>query len=226
MRRNTNQQQSHKLETKQYPTPQRGLQQATNNVYAGYMKKQVLYSIQQIAKKLDIPQSTVAYYRKNYADFMPHTRLKGKRYPMYEEQTIEAVSLIRDMALKNKEQHEILEVLESKYPAVIDKSDENTTNEQQTNEQPTTILATTQKQGEIISRLIGQQTELIRAQDTTLEAYKSLLLEKEEEINRLKSKLAEPVKHDIQHRVGTDHKQRPKTPKKASTKGFWGRIFS
>jgi hypothetical protein len=151
--------------------------------------KQKLYSLQQIAKKLDIPQSTVAYYRNNYADFMPSVRLKGKRYPLYEEQAIEVVGLVRELSEKDKEQHEIILALEAKYPPVIDKSGENDSNEQQTNEQPTTMLATTQKQGEIISRLISQQTDLIRSQDTTLEAYRNQLGEKERRIEELEGKI-------------------------------------
>jgi DNA-binding transcriptional MerR regulator len=151
--------------------------------------KQKLYSLQQIAKSLNIPQSTVAYYRNNYADFMPSTRLKGKRYPLYEEQAIEVVRLVRELSEKGKEQHEILIALEAKYPPVIDKSGENDSNEQQTNQQPTTMLATTQNQGEIISRLIGQQTDLIRSQDTTLEAYRNQLGEKERRIEELEAKI-------------------------------------
>lgn len=205
------------------------------------MSKQQLYSLQQIAKRLNIPTSTVAYYRKNYADFMPSTRLKGKRYPMYEEQAVEVVALVREMAENGGEQHEILKALENKYPPVIDKSGENTTNEQQTNEQPTTILATIQKQPEIISRLIGQQTELIRSQDTTLEAYKNQLIEKEKTIKELQDKLKEEKQRTevVQNsqpkpRPPVAHKRRKKPkivvstgsekPKQAGG-GLWSKIF-
>jgi len=123
---------------------------------------------------------------------MPATRLKGKRYPLYEHQALEVVRLVRELSEKGKEQHEILRELENQFPPVIDKSGENAQTEQQqqpTNEQPTTMLATTQKQGEIISRLIGQQTVLIQSQDATLQAYKTQLTEKEELIKRLEIKL-------------------------------------
>jgi len=133
------------------------------------MSKQNLYSLQQIAERLKLPQSTVAYYRKNYAEFMPSTRVKGKRYPLYEDQASEVVSLVRELSEAGKQQHEIIEELEKKYPSVIDRTGENSTNEQQTDQQSTTILATTQKQSEIISSLIGQQTQLLQAQNVTME---------------------------------------------------------
>lgn len=217
------------------------------------MKQAPLYSLQQIAIKLDIPQSTVAYYRKNYADFMPSTRLKGKRYPLYEEQAVEVVSLIRELSERGKEQHEILLELESKYPPVIDRSGENTTNEQQTNQQPTTMLATTQKQGEIISSLISQQTQLIQAQNATLEGYKfqtqeltELVEALQQERENLRVKLAEAEAQTKQHepakesakaeskrKATTRHKRKPKpktTPPKqpASPKkqGVWSRLFN
>ena len=205
------------------------------------MSKQQLYSLQQIAKRLNIPTSTVAYYRKNYADFMPSTRLKGKRYPMYEEQAVDVVALVRELAEKNTEQHEILSALEAKYPPIIDRTDENSATEQQTNEQSTTILATIQKQPEIISRLIGQQTELIKAQDTTLEAYKNQLVEKERIIKELQDKIDEKrqqpevvQKTQAKPRPPVAHK-RKKKPKivtsassekpKQAKRGVWSRIF-
>jgi len=152
------------------------------------MTKQSLYSLQQIANALGIPQSTVAYYRKNYADFMPSTRLKGKRYPLYELQAMEVVRLVRELSESGKEQHEIIAELDNLYPKVIEETANKPQNEH-TNEQPTTMLATTQKQGEIISRLIGQQTELIKSQDTTLEAYRNQLAERERRIWELEARL-------------------------------------
>lgn len=160
---------------------------------------------------------------------------------MYEEQAVEVVALVREMAENGGEQHEILKALENKYPPVIDKSGENTTNEQPTNEQPTTILATIQKQPEIISRLIGQQTELIKAQDTTLEAYKNQLIEKEKTIKELQDKLEEE-KQRIETVQNSQSKPRPpvahkrrKKPKivvstgsekpKQAGGGLWNRIF-
>lgn len=210
------------------------------------MPKQKLYSIQQIAKRLDIPTSTVAYYRKNYADFMPSTRLKGKRYPMYEEQTIEVVALIRELTQQNKEQHEVLEVLEQKYPSVIDRTEENSPIEQQTNEQPTTILATTQKQGEIISSLIGQQTQLIQAQNATLEGYKQQTHELVEQVETLRTEreelLAKVAELENQARsqktpsnlktkpTTRKRKPKPKTippePQEKPKRGLLSRIFS
>jgi DNA-binding transcriptional MerR regulator len=171
------------------------------------MTNQKLYSLQEIAKRLNIPPATVSYYRKNYADFMPSVRVKGKKYPMFEAQAIDVVGLVRELANNGKLQHEINDVLTAKYPAVIDNSSQNTTNEQSTNEQSTTILATIQQQPNDISKLINLQTDLIKGQNATLEGYKHLVEEKEAEITRLRAQL-----------VATQPVRTPEQPQKSQTK--------
>ena len=210
------------------------------------MSKQNLYSLQQIAERLKLPQSTVAYYRKNYADFMPSTRVKGKRYPLYEDQAIEVVALVRELSEAGKQQHEIIEELEKKYPSVIDTTGENSTNEQQTDQQSTAILATTQKQSEIISSLIGQQTQLLQAQNVTLEGYKQQTQELADQLEAmtqerqaLREKLAELENQARSQKTPpnpqtkpTSRKRQPKpktTPPEPQEKpkrgGVWSRIF-
>lgn len=118
------------------------------------MTKELL-TLKQIAERLDMPPSTVKYYRDKYADFMPG--VKAGRYMKYEPEAIEIIKIIADGIKNNLQQQHINEQLSAKFALNIEQTDLRTT---------TRTTATTEQQQTDISskehyRLIAQANKEI-----------------------------------------------------------------
>ncbi len=95
-----------------------------------------LLTLQQIADRLNMPPSTVKYYRDKYADFMPG--VKSGRYLKYEPEAVEVIKVIAEGIKNNLQQQDIIDLLSEKFALNI---------EQNEDEQSTaTTTATTQQQ--------------------------------------------------------------------------------
>jgi predicted transcriptional regulator len=77
------------------------------------------YTIGEISRELNIPESTIRRYVITYKEFFP-SRNFGGRYPKFHEKAIEIVSVVYDKYAQGKKGEEIREALRREYPVVID----------------------------------------------------------------------------------------------------------
>jgi len=107
-----------------------------------------LLTLQDIATKLQLPPSTVRYYRQQYREFMPE--VKAGRYSKYQPEAVEIIKFIAAATTATKQQQEIKELLSAKYPLNIEQND----NEQSaaTTAATTTAATTEQQQTDISSK--------------------------------------------------------------------------
>ena len=62
-----------------------------------------MYTLKEIAQQLGITPSTARYYRDNYKEFLPTQRIEGKQHPLYEDNAVDVLKIIRDLTKKKKE---------------------------------------------------------------------------------------------------------------------------
>ncbi len=103
------------------------------------MSKELL-TLQEIAERLNMPPSTVRYYRNKYKEFMPE--VKAGRYKKYEPEAIEIIKFIAAATAATQQQQEIKEALSAKFALNIEQS----TNDQESGATATTTAATQQQQ--------------------------------------------------------------------------------
>ncbi len=101
-----------------------------------------LLTLKQIAQRLNMPPSTVKYYRDKYADYMPG--VKAGRYMKYEPEAIEIIQIIADGVKNNLQQQHINELLSAKFALNIEQTELRTT--------ATTTATTEQQQTDITSK--------------------------------------------------------------------------
>lgn len=77
------------------------------------------YTINQISKELNIPETTARRYTVTFKEFFP-SRTFGGRYDKYHEKAIHIVGTIYDLYAQNKKAEEIREHLKAEFPIVID----------------------------------------------------------------------------------------------------------
>ncbi len=94
-----------------------------------------LLTLKQIAAELNLPPSTVKYYRDMFPEYMPG--VKGGRYVKYEPPALEIIDTISKGFKNNLEQQQIRELLNSKFALNIEPAE---------NEPTTTTVATTEQQ--------------------------------------------------------------------------------
>lgn len=171
-------------------------------------KKEIqLYTLSEIAQKTGLASSTVRYYKENYKDFYPSVSVEGKRYPLYEEQAIEATNLIRELYKQDKEKHEILRRLEDDFGVVVkgDRDDKrgvknnNNTNANEQRGNYAQVLAETGKE-QLMNNYNAQVSQLITSQDSLLSYYKrrnkeleETLIQQEDEVKQLKETISELI---------------------------------
>jgi len=77
------------------------------------------YTINQIAKELNIPETTARRYTVTFKEFFP-SKTFGGRYDKYHEKAITIIATIYDLYAQNKKAEEIREHLKAEYPVIID----------------------------------------------------------------------------------------------------------
>jgi DNA-binding transcriptional MerR regulator len=105
-----------------------------------------LLTLQDIATKLQLPPSTVRYYRQQYREFMPE--VKAGRYSKYQPEAVEIIKFIAAATTATKQQQEIKELLSAKFALNIEQND----NEQLTATTAATTATTQQQQTEFTSK--------------------------------------------------------------------------
>jgi DNA-binding transcriptional MerR regulator len=72
-----------------------------------------LLTLQEIAERLNMPPSTVRYYKNQYQEFMPG--VKAGRFMKYEPEAIEIIKFIAAATAANQQQQDIKELLSAKF---------------------------------------------------------------------------------------------------------------
>lgn len=197
-------------------------------------KEVKLYTLSEIAKKTGLASSTVRYYKENYKDFYPSVKVEGKRYPLFEEQAIEATNTIRELYQQDKEKHEILGRLEDDFGVIVNGNEDNKEDSKNNNNTSANnqggnyaqVLAETGKK-QLMNNYNTQVSQLITSQDSLLSYYKrrnkeleDTLKEQELEIGELKHEKKE-LKESLSER-----EQEIKELRDKLKPGFIGKIFN
>jgi DNA-binding transcriptional MerR regulator len=95
-----------------------------------------LLTLKQIASELNLPPSTVAFYKNTFSEYMPAVKIG--RYVKYEPAALEIIAIISKGFKNNQEQQQIKELLNSKFALNIE--------EMETEPTTTTVTTTTQQQ--------------------------------------------------------------------------------
>jgi DNA-binding transcriptional MerR regulator len=98
-----------------------------------------LLTLQEIAERLNMPPSTVRYYKDQYQEFMPS--VKAGRYPKYEPEAVEIIRFIAAATTANQQQQDIKELLSAKFALNIEENEKG-----QSVATTTATAATTQQQ--------------------------------------------------------------------------------
>jgi len=102
-----------------------------------------LLTLQQISDRLNIPPSTVKYYRDKYKEFMPG--VKSGRYMKYQPEAVEVIKFIATATTATKQQQEIKNLLSEKFALNIEQNED----EQSTATTTATTTTVQQQQTEI-----------------------------------------------------------------------------
>jgi len=133
-----------------------------------------LLTLQEIAARLDMPPSTVRYYRQKYKEFMPE--VAAGRYSKFQ---LEAVEIIKDIAAATAatmQQQEIREMLSAKYPLNIEKIDDGNLAATTATTTATTQQQQTDNSLTVYERQIYGLMEIIKARDAEVKRRDELML--------------------------------------------------
>jgi DNA-binding transcriptional MerR regulator len=130
-----------------------------------------LLTLQQISDRLNIPPSTVKYYRDKYKEFMPG--VKSGRYMKYQPEAVEVIKFIATATTATKQQQEIKNLLSEKFALNIEQNED-----EQSTATTAAATATTQQQQTEISIYKGYvkdlRDEILFLRDEL--AYKDMIL--------------------------------------------------
>jgi len=133
-----------------------------------------LLSLQEIAERLNMPPSTVRYYRNKYKDFMPE--VAAGRYKKFQPEAVEIIKFIAAATTATKQQQEIKELLSAKFALNIDKEEEG----ESTAATATTTAATQQQQTDnaliVYERQVYNLLEIIKERDQAVKRRDELML--------------------------------------------------
>jgi DNA-binding transcriptional MerR regulator len=108
--------------------------------------EQELLTLQEIAERLNMPPSTVRYYRNKYKEFMPE--VKAGRYMKYEPEAVEIIKFIAAATAATQQQQEIKELLSAKFALNIEKN----TDGQESTAATAAATTTQQQQTDIVNK--------------------------------------------------------------------------
>jgi len=167
------------------------------------------YTINQIAKDLNIPETTARRYTVTFKEFFP-SRTFGGRYDKYHEKAIHIVGTIYDLYSQNKKAEEIRELLKNEFPIVID-IETDTKNEEA--KRSIKLLDTRKELIESIKR----QNELFEKNINALEVVDKLV----NVVNRQEKEIKE-LKELIHHHTTTLENI---SNMRENKKGLWRSLF-
>ena len=128
------------------------------------------YTIKKLGELLDVPESTVRYWRDRYSEFIPYSGTGRKR--RYPAEALEVLRLICDYSERSSNAEDIKEALSTKFTKFIDIEQEpqrrTTATQQENSLLPTKADLLPVVQG-MISEVLGRTLELIADQKGRLE---------------------------------------------------------
>lgn len=125
-----------------------------------------LLTIKEIAQQLDLPPSTVQYYRDNFAEYIP--AVKHGRYLKYEAEALEVIRDISEYYKHNETKQGIKERLSLKYALNIEQTKQGelaatTTTVQQ--QQYNSELVVYEKQINSLLEIIRERDQAVKRRD-------------------------------------------------------------
>ena len=137
-----------------------------------------LYTLQEIANILNMPDSTVRAYRNKYEEYFVFVGEGRKR--RYLEKSIDVVKVIREESDKNKSHLEILDRLDKEFGCYVTESKEITVTAQQQQEQFLNNIATLIQQNaeyqnkiDVLIQEIAELKELVQIKQQEKEKKES-----------------------------------------------------
>lgn len=77
-----------------------------------------LLTIKEIARRLNMPESTVRYYRDKWPEYMPE--VEGGRYKKYRPEAVQVIEIIASANRRNEAQQTIAESLNAQFARNMD----------------------------------------------------------------------------------------------------------
>lgn len=167
---------------------------------------QELLTIKDIARRLDIAESTIKYYRDKFPEYMP--AVKVGRYPKYRPEALEIFQVIAEGYRNNLQQQDIAEKLRAEFAINVEEND--------TNLVAATAAATSQQQAEKYLSLLENYATLLQQQQKTIYQQSELIKQLTEQFDReqrIKEKLL------LQEMKNRENKAAARLP-------WWRKIFS
>jgi len=154
------------------------------------------YTIKRLGELLNIPESTVRYWRDKYSEFLPYTGAGRKR--RYPEEALEVLRFICGYSERSANAEDIIEALTTKFTRFIDVDQETqhrtTATQQENSLLPAKADLLPVVQG-MISEALGRTLELMADQKgrlDRLEADNRELQAKVEAMAKIKKKRKRP----------------------------------
>lgn len=160
----------------------------------------MLLTKREIAKRLQMPPSTLSGYFLTYGEWIPAISDGKAKHPMYEEVAVEILKLISTRIKEGRNSTEIRLELEKKHPKIIDGNDlaetpgnSTTTLARLSNNQNLATLLeqlnrlkdhsrTLTETNASFKATVEQSNFFLEEKDKTIEEYKSRLIKKEAEL--------------------------------------------
>ncbi len=161
-----------------------------------------LLSLKQIAQRLNIPVSTVSYYRNQFNDFMPAVNVG--RYPKYNDEVLEVISEIRRLFGEGYDRQQIEDILKQQFAI------------NQGEELATTTKGTTIQQSDKYLYLLEEYASLLQQQQATIAQQSELIKQLTEQFDR---------EQRIKERLLLQELKNRENKEPARQSGLWQRIF-
>lgn len=87
------------------------------------------YSVIEIARELNLPESTVRYYRDRFRNYVPATKRGGRK--VYDEQALEALRIVAEGLRKGETAATVEDRLSLSFSQIIDTEEETAAAQQQ-----------------------------------------------------------------------------------------------
>ena len=142
-------------------------------------------TLSDISAMLELPHSTCRYYARVYKEFLPRRPVEGKRWPMFEDSSVQVIKRISELAQLGLNREQIKDELKKTYAPTYDAGDfiaEQEQSQQLPDEDPSSLTPLQQ------SRMsVHYAREVAQATLNSLRHYKELIAHKDDEIDHLRS---------------------------------------
>lgn len=185
-----------------------------------------LLTIAEISKQLDIPESTVRFYRDRFEDYIPYVGHGRRR--RYKREAIEVIRIIAEGMQSQRSAEEIEQELIRVHAKTVAPSAEP---------QDSTAVEQQQRQGDekiilamaMVTEQIKQSMSQISASmEATVKAQQEMMTEQQREVAALRKEIEEARAEQEKLLRETENREKQlieRIEKLEERKSFWGRMF-